>query len=90
MLQRFKPSFTAFRYYDATGPFLKTLEDYDVTFDPKKRKDLAAAGLKFARDEAVWVTLWQLDQLTGVSKKVKGFKIRADDVIWARDAYVEA
>jgi peptide/nickel transport system substrate-binding protein len=90
MLQRFKPSFTAFRYYDATGAFLKTLEDYDVTFDPKKRRDLAAAGLKGARDEAVWVTLWQLDQLTGVSKKVKGFKIRPDDVIWARDAYVEA
>jgi peptide/nickel transport system substrate-binding protein len=90
MLQRYKPSFTAFRYYDATGAFLKTLEEYDVTFDPRKRRELAAAGLKHARDEAVWVTLWQLDQLTGVSKKVKGFKIRADDVIWARDAYVEA
>ncbi len=43
-----------------------------------------------ARDEAVWVTLWQLDELMGVSKKVKGFKMRADNVLWARDAYVEA
>ena len=90
MLQRFKPSFTAFRYYDATGDFLKTLTEYDSAFDPKRRRDLAATGLKFARDEAVWVTLWQLDELMGVSKKVKNFKMRADNVIWARDAYVEA
>ena len=90
MLQRFKPSFTAFRYFDATGDFLKTLQDYDTAFDPKKRKELAVTGLKHAKDEAVWVTLWQLDELMGVSKKVKGFKMRADNVIWARDAYVEA
>jgi peptide/nickel transport system substrate-binding protein len=90
MLQRFKPSFTAFRYYDATGDFLKTLQEYDSTFDPKRRRELAAVGLKAARDEAVWVTLWQLDELIGVSKKVKHFKMRADNVIWARDAYVEA
>ncbi len=90
MLQRFKPSFTAFRYYDATGDFLKTLQEYDSAFDPKRRKELAATGLKFARDEAVWVTLYQLDELIGVSKKVKNFKMRADNVIWARDAYVEA
>ncbi len=90
MLQRFKPSFTAFRYYDATGDFLKTLQEYDTTFDPKRRRELAAVGLKTARDEAVWVTLWQLDELMGVSKKVKNFKMRADNVIWARDAYVEA
>jgi len=90
MLQRFKPSFTAFRYYDATGDFLKTLTEYDSAFDPKRRRELAATGLKFARDEAVWVTLYQLDELMGVSKKVKNFKMRADNVIWARDAYVEA
>ena len=89
MLQRFKPSFTAFRYFDATGPFMKTLEDYDTAFDPKKRKELAAAGLKFARDEAMWVTLWQLDELMGISRKVKNFKMRADNVLWIRDAYVE-
>jgi hypothetical protein len=38
----------------------------------------------------VWVFLWQLEELMGVSKKVKGFKMRPDNVIWARDAYVEA
>ena len=38
----------------------------------------------------MWVFLWQLEQLTGVSKKVKGFKIRADDFVWVRDTYVEA
>ena len=90
MLQRFKPSFTAFRYYDATGDFLKTLQEYDSAFDPKRRKELAAAGLKTARDEAVWVTLYQLDELMGINKKVKNFKMRADNVLWVRDAYVEA
>ena len=90
MLQRFKPSFTAFRYYDATGEFLTTLEQYDSAFDPKRRRELAATGLKFAKDEAVWVTLYQLDELMGISKKVKGFKMRADNVLWVRDAYVEA
>ena len=90
MLQRFKPSFTAFRYYDATGDFLKTLLEYDSAFDPKRRRELAATGLKFARDEAVWVTLYQLDELMGINKKVKGFKMRADNVLWVRDAYVEA
>jgi peptide/nickel transport system substrate-binding protein len=90
LLQRFKPSFRAFRYYDATGDLLKTLEDYDVTFDPKRRAALGAAGQKGIRDEAAWVFLWQLDQLTGMSRKVRDFRIRPDDFIWARDAYVEA
>lgn len=90
MLQRFKPSFTSFRYYDATGDLLKTIQDYDTTFDPKRRRELGALGQKGVRDEAVWVFLWQLDELMGMSKKVKGFKMRADNVIWARDAYVEA
>ena len=90
MLQRFKPSFTAFRYYDATGDLLKTLEDYDQAFDPKRRRELGMKAQQGIRDEAVWVFLWQLDELMGVSKKVKGFKMRADNFIWARDAYVEA
>jgi peptide/nickel transport system substrate-binding protein len=89
-VQRFKPSFASFRYFDASGDLLKAIQDYEQTFDAKRRKELAAAALKGLHDEAVWVFLWQLDQLTGVSKKVKGFKIRPDDVIWARDAYVEA
>jgi hypothetical protein len=34
---------------------------------------------------------WTLTQhLYGISKKVKGFKMRPDNFIWARDAYVEA
>jgi len=31
-----------------------------------------------------------VDRQAIMSKKVKGFKIRPDDFIWARDAYVEA
>jgi peptide/nickel transport system substrate-binding protein len=89
-VQRFKPDFASFRYFDASGDLLKAIRDYEQTFDPKRRKELAAQALKGLHDEAVWVFLWQLEQLTGVSKKVKGFKIRPDDFIWARDAYVEA
>jgi ABC-type transport system substrate-binding protein len=89
-VQRFKPEFASFRYFDASGDLLKAIRDYEQTFDAKRRKELAATALKGLHDEAVWVFLWQLEQLTGVSKKVKGFKIRPDDFIWARDAYVEA
>jgi peptide/nickel transport system substrate-binding protein len=90
LLQRFKPSFTAFRYYDASGELLRTLEDYDAAFDPKRRRELGQKAQQGIRDEAAWVFLWQLDELMGISKKVKKFKMRADNFIWARDAYVEA
>jgi peptide/nickel transport system substrate-binding protein len=89
-VQRFKPEFASFRYFDVSGDLLKAIREYEQTFDPKRRKELAVQALKGLHEEAVWVFLWQLEQLTGVSKKVKGFKIRPDDFIWARDAYVEA
>jgi peptide/nickel transport system substrate-binding protein len=90
ILQRFKPTFTSFRYYDASGDLLKTIEEYDQAFDPKRRRELGMKAQQGVRDEAVWVFLWQLDELMGVSRKVKGFKMRADNFIWARDTYVEA
>jgi peptide/nickel transport system substrate-binding protein len=89
-VQRFKPSFASFRYFDASGDLLKSIQDYEQTFDAKKRRELAVQALKGLHDEAVWVFLWQIEELMGISKKVKGFKMRADNVIWARDAYVEA
>jgi peptide/nickel transport system substrate-binding protein len=89
-VQRFKPDFATFRYFDASGDLLKAIRDYEQTFDPKRRRELAAQALKGLHEEAVWLFLWQLEQLTGMSKKVKGFRIRPDDFIWARDAYVEA
>jgi hypothetical protein len=46
-------------------------------------------ALKGLHEEAVWIFLWQLDELMGVSKKVKGFRMRPDNFIWARDAYAE-
>ena len=58
--------------------------------DAKKRRDLAVQALKGLHDEAVWVFLWQIEELIGISKKVKGLKMRTDNFIWARDAYVEA
>jgi len=89
-VQRFKPDFQTFRYFDASGELLKAIQEYERTFDAKRRKDLGAQALKGLHDEAVWLFLWQLDNLFGLSKKVKGFKMRADDFVWVRDTYVEA
>jgi len=89
-VQRFKPDFQTFRYFDASGDLLKTIEEYERTFDAKRRKELGARALTGLHDEAVWLFLWQLDELFGVSKKVKGFKMRPDNFLWVRDAYVEA
>ena len=89
-MQRFKPSFASFRYFDASGTLLQSIQEYEQTFDAKKRRDLAVQALKGLHDEAVWVFLWQIEELMGISKKVKGFKMRAANFIWARDAYVEA
>ena len=89
-VQRFKPDFQTFRYFDASGDLLKTIEEYERTFDPKRRKELGAKALTGLHDEAVWLFLWQLDELFGVSKKVKGFKMRPDNFLWVRDTYVEA
>jgi peptide/nickel transport system substrate-binding protein len=89
-VQRFKPDFQTFRYFDASGDLLKAIQEYERTFDAKRRKELGAQALKGLHDEAVWLFLWQLDTLFGVSKKVKGFKMRPDDFIWTRDTYVEA
>jgi peptide/nickel transport system substrate-binding protein len=89
-VQRFKPSFQSFRYFDASGDLLKAIQDYEQTFDAKRRRELAVQALRGLHDEAVWVFLYQLEELMGVSRKVKGFKMRPDNVIWARDAYVEA
>ncbi len=89
-VQRFKPNFASFRYFDASGALLKAIEEYEQTFDPKRRRELAMQALKGLHEEAVWVFLWQLEELMGVSKRVKNFKMRPDNLIWARDAYVEA
>jgi peptide/nickel transport system substrate-binding protein len=89
-VQRFKPDFATFRYFDASGDLLKSIQEYERTFDAKRRQELATQALKGLHDEAVWVFLWQLEELMGVSRKVKGFKMRPDNFIWARDAYVEA
>jgi len=89
-VQRFKPDFQTFRYFDASGDLLKTIQEYERTFDARRRAELGAQALRGLHDEAVWVFLWQLDELFGVNKKVKGFKMRPDNYLWVRDAYVEA
>jgi hypothetical protein len=46
---------------------------------------------KGLQEEVGWLYLWQLDEIFGVSRKVKGFRMpRPDQILWTRDAYVEA
>jgi hypothetical protein len=44
---------------------------------------------KGLQDEVGWLFLWQLDEIFGLSKKVKNFHMRPDHLIQVRDAYVE-
>jgi peptide/nickel transport system substrate-binding protein len=90
IVQRFQPTYPSFRYYDASGDLLKAIQDHEREFDPGRRKDLAARAQKGLHDEAAWVYLWQLDELFGITKKVKNFKMRPDHYMWVRDTYVEA
>ena len=57
-----------------------------LTADPPAH---GAVGIVW-HDEGAWVYLWQLDELFGMSKKVKNFRMRPDHLMIARDAYVEA
>ena len=69
---------------------IAAVQDHEKEFDGKKRRDLAAKVQKALHDEAAWVYLWQLDELFGLSRKVKGFHMRPDHLMIVRDAYVEA
>jgi len=89
LTQRFLPSYGSFRYYDAAGELKQLIEEHEQTFDAKKRRDLAAQIQKGLQEEVGWLYLWQLDEIFGVSKKVKNFRMRPDQILWTRDAYVE-
>jgi peptide/nickel transport system substrate-binding protein len=90
LTQRFLPSYPTFRYYDAEGELRQAIEAHTKEFNPAKRKALAARVEQGLRDEAVWLFLWQLDELFGLSKKVHGFEMRPDHVVWVRETVVDA
>jgi len=90
LTQRFLPSYASFRYFNATGELEHVIAEHEQTFEPRKRRELAAAIQKGLHEEVGWLTLWQLDEIFGLSRKVKGFRMRPDHVLVTRDAYVEA
>ncbi len=87
--QRFLPTYPRYRYYDAQGDLRKTIAEYEETFDPVKRKEMAARIQKELHDEAIWLFLYQLDELFGMNKKVKNFKMSPDQMLRFHDTYVE-
>ena len=90
LTQRFLPTYGSFRYFDAAGQLKQVIEEHEQTFDPKRRRELAAQVQKGLQEEVGWLYLWQLDEMFGVSRKVKNFRMRPDHILWTRDAYVEA
>jgi peptide/nickel transport system substrate-binding protein len=90
LTQRFLPSYGSFRYYDAAGDLRHVIEEHEQTFDAKRRRELATQVQKGLQEEVGWLYLWQLDEIFGVSRKVKGFRMRPDHILWTRDAFVEA
>jgi peptide/nickel transport system substrate-binding protein len=90
LTQRFLPTYGSFRYFDATGELKRVIEEHEQAFDARKRRDLAAQVQKGLREEVGWLYLWQLDEIFGMSRKVKGFRMRPDHILWTREAYVEA
>jgi len=90
LTQRFLPSYGSFRYFDAAGELKQIIEEHEQTFEPKKRRELATQVQKGLQEEVGWLYLWQLDEIFGVSRKVKGFRMRPDHILWTRDAFVEA
>jgi peptide/nickel transport system substrate-binding protein len=90
LTQRFLPTYPTFRYYDAEGELKQAIVGHSEEANPAKRKALAAKVQQGLRDEAVWVFLWQLDELYGLSKKVQGFEMRPDHLLSVREATVDA
>ena len=45
------------------------IEEYEQTFDAKRRRELAAQAQKGLQEEVGWLYLWQLDEIFGVSRR---------------------
>jgi peptide/nickel transport system substrate-binding protein len=90
LTQRFLPTYASFRYYNADGELKRLIEEHEQLFDPRKRREVAAQIQKGLQDEVAWLFLWQLEEIFGLNRKVKGFQMRPDHLMLVRDAYVEA
>jgi peptide/nickel transport system substrate-binding protein len=90
LTQRFLPTYGSFRYFDATGDLKRVIEEHERAFEPAKRRELAAQVQKGLHEEVGWLYLWQLDEIFGMSRNVKSFRMRPDHILWTREAYVEA
>ncbi len=90
LTQRFLPTYASFRYWNAEGELQRLIEEHEQLFDAAKRREVAAQVQRGLQEEVGWLFLWQLDEIFGLSKKVTGFHMRPDHLIWVRDAYAEA
>ena len=65
------------------------IEEQEQAFGAGKRHELAAQVQKGLQEEVGWLYLWQLDEIFGMSRTVKGFRMRPDPILWTREASVE-
>jgi len=89
LTQRFLPTYGSFRYFDAAGDLRRVIAEHEQAFGAGKRRELAAQVQKGLQEEVGWLYLWQLDEIFGMSRTVKGFRMRPDHILWTREASVE-
>jgi len=85
----FRPEYGRYVFYHVQGDLRQAVESLDREFDTAKRREIEAKLLKAVRDEAVWVYLYQLDEIFALRKAVKGFKMRGDQHMIVEQAYAE-
>lgn len=90
LLPRFLKTFPTFRYFEAPPGLAEKLTRYDSIFDREERRRVAADCQREIHEEAPWLFLWQVNENFGLKRSVKGFKMRPDQMLYVRDAYVES
>jgi len=75
--------------YLACKDAARAIEFHEQAFGAGKRRELAAQVQKGLHEEVGWLYLWQLDEIFGMSRTVKGFRMRPDHILWTREASVE-
>jgi peptide/nickel transport system substrate-binding protein len=78
-----------FNYYLPAESTQVIIRKASQEFDSQKRRDLVLQAEKLLWDETPWLSLYQLPEIYGTNKKVKGFKVTPDQLAHYAKAYVE-
>ncbi|MBI3964289.1 MAG: ABC transporter substrate-binding protein, partial [Chloroflexi bacterium] len=76
-------------YFISKGQLRENILAQRKEFDATKRAQFQAEVQKELWDEAPWLFLYQIDELFGLNKNVKNFRMAADQVLRVEQAYAE-